>query len=732
MKRFPDVTTLTPKRTGLTAGMIGLAVLISEPVDVVERGLGLGMGSGSTAWAMDRETEARIIAQEDRREVDATLLDLLSHEDAKTRGRAALALGRIGRSEDVARLASVLQDEDAGVREWAAFALGEIEDSTAAMILETHLVSGHEQNPVVRELAVEGLGKLGRGKEGCLAALRDGSEQVQARALLAAWRIPGATPVDEILQMSNHKKDELRWTAAYCLMRMAGAPASGRTAIPEGEELSDDDKTRIADRLLEMTQEEDARVLMQALRGLRTRPDEKVTARLLEMADHRDWRVRVETWRALTGTEEPRQIPNTTWSTGLEDSQPNVVAVVVEALAKASVAQFAETQLQRFLGDERPRIRELAVGAWAARLRSIEAQDSDEIEAKLTSFFKAVEPLRSDPQWTVRAACIGLTDLLPEEQRGDFLRPLTEDVPAVAKLAVGPYLEWKASSKDGIISQDVLQPELDRFLEADDPMVVLMAMGKLTELFEAEEADSTTGTPDWAPVATTIKNVRDRAQDPLWSDVRQAIAGEAGKHLEQPGMRDLVDAALDDPSFVVRREAVQALEEAGETPRRQAEPIDARHSHSDYLRILEWAAKDHRLVIETDAGTLEARLFSADAPMTCWNLAQLAQTGYFDDGAWHRVVPNFVLQDGCPRGDGWGGPGHEIRCEINRHRYQRGALGMALAGKDTGGSQFFFTHSSQPHLDGGYTVFGEIVRGRDVADRVAQGDGIQRIRVVND
>jgi len=91
------------------------------------------------------------------------------------------------------------------------------------------------------------------------------------------------------------------------------------------------------------------------------------------------------------------------------------------------------------------------------------------------------------------------------------------------------------------------------------------------------------------------------------------------------------------------------------------------------------------------------------------------------------VVPDFVIQDGDPRGDGNGGPGYAIRDEINPRRYGRGAVGMALSGPDTGGSQFFVTHSPQPHLDGVYTLFGQVIQGDDVLDRIVQGDRIRRI-----
>jgi cyclophilin family peptidyl-prolyl cis-trans isomerase len=115
------------------------------------------------------------------------------------------------------------------------------------------------------------------------------------------------------------------------------------------------------------------------------------------------------------------------------------------------------------------------------------------------------------------------------------------------------------------------------------------------------------------------------------------------------------------------------------------------------------------------------------APLTVDNFVQLAQRDYFRNVTIHRVVPNFVIQDGDPRGDGNGGPGYQIRCEINEVPYDRAAVGMALSGKDTGGSQWFVTHSPQPHLDGGYTVFGRVVAGMDVVDKIVRGDVIQSV-----
>jgi cyclophilin family peptidyl-prolyl cis-trans isomerase len=133
--------------------------------------------------------------------------------------------------------------------------------------------------------------------------------------------------------------------------------------------------------------------------------------------------------------------------------------------------------------------------------------------------------------------------------------------------------------------------------------------------------------------------------------------------------------------------------------------------------------------IETDKGTIQVELAVLDAPLTAHNFITLARSGFFTNVPIHRVVPNFVVQDGDPRGDGEGGPGYTIRDELNELPYLRGTIGMALDWADTGGSQFFLTHSPQPHLDARYTAFGRVIDGFDVLDRLQQWDVIKSVRV---
>ncbi|MDB4967353.1 MAG: peptidylprolyl isomerase [Myxococcales bacterium] len=183
-----------------------------------------------------------------------------------------------------------------------------------------------------------------------------------------------------------------------------------------------------------------------------------------------------------------------------------------------------------------------------------------------------------------------------------------------------------------------------------------------------------------------------------------------------PAARALVDA---DP-YALRQAAAQALTAL------EGRPVVAR---LPAVTTASSTPAPATVRIKTTRGTIRARLWTEDAPRTSENFLALVKRGFYDKLTFHRVVPNFVSQGGDPRGDGSGGPGYMIPCEINMRRYGEGVLGMALSGRDTGGSQLFFTHSPQPHLDGRYTSFGEVIEGLDVAVRLIEGDVILEARV---
>lgn len=130
-------------------------------------------------------------------------------------------------------------------------------------------------------------------------------------------------------------------------------------------------------------------------------------------------------------------------------------------------------------------------------------------------------------------------------------------------------------------------------------------------------------------------------------------------------------------------------------------------------------------------GQVIIEFFEEAAPNTVKNFSDLAKKGFYDGLTFHRVIPGFVAQGGCPKGTGTGGPGYTIKCETNGnpHKHVRGALSMAHAGKDTGGSQFFICYASFPHLDGVHTVFGQVSTGMDVVDRIKQGDVMKKVTI---
>lgn len=136
--------------------------------------------------------------------------------------------------------------------------------------------------------------------------------------------------------------------------------------------------------------------------------------------------------------------------------------------------------------------------------------------------------------------------------------------------------------------------------------------------------------------------------------------------------------------------------------------------------------------IETEKGNIGLELFAKDAPGTVENFQSLIQKGFYNGLTFHRVVPDFVVQGGCPNGNGTGGPGYTIPCEINPNKHLRGALSMAHRGKDTGGSQFFICLGDFPHLDGVHTVFGTVVEGMDVVDKLEAGDTMTQVVLVTE
>jgi len=301
-------------------------------------------------------------------------------------------------------------------------------------------------------------------------------------------------------------------------------------------------------------------------------------------------------------------------------------------------------------------------------------------------------------------------------------------------------LEGALADPDGRVVAEALQA-LGRVVADSDAALLARArelLGHADPAVRSVAADLLARRPDVADVDRLVTAYQRAAGDPFDDARLSAVAAlgavaRAGAEGRLRVAARFVAAVPRPDDYLVRRVAADRLPDAAEAwgP---VVPIATGKTDADYrdavrrvlLPALEGRAPP-RVSVETDRGSLVVELLPAEAPLTVAAFLALVERRYFDGARWHRVVPNFVAQDGDPRGDGWGGPGFVLRDEVNPTRYGTGTMGMALSGPDTGGSQFFITHSAQPHLDGTYTVFGRVVAGLNVLAGVAQGDRIRSI-----
>jgi cyclophilin family peptidyl-prolyl cis-trans isomerase/Arc/MetJ family transcription regulator len=247
--------------------------------------------------------------------------------------------------------------------------------------------------------------------------------------------------------------------------------------------------------------------------------------------------------------------------------------------------------------------------------------------------------------------------------------------------------------------------------------------------------------------------IKSTINDTHENDAKLALLDALAKLDKSAGVGTFL-MALNDQDYLIRKKAFEilgdkelhknfpgipsSLENAFKNKRDQVEPYrfgtrlgKVLNTDADYRRAVSRKNGSVKAVFSSEKGSFTIDFTPEEAPLAVDNFVKLARTGYFNGLMVHRVVPNFVMQDGDPRGDGNGGPGWSIRCEVNMLAYDRGAVGMALSGKDTGGSQWFVTHSPQPHLDGGYTVFGHVNEtDMKVVDNIVRGDKIISVKIV--
>lgn len=628
-----------------------------------------------------------IASLEDLRAASSVVAEFLGDEDPIVRSRAALALGRIQDTNSVAGVLLSVGDASPEVRSSAAFALGQIGASpafatysAADVVNKTLIKLLSDPSPDVKLAAAEALGKTkSRQATRPLSRLLGTDNRLLAQqAGLSLAFVRDSTALPALWKAADSRDVELLWRVAYAL-----------------ETTPHEKSVKVLSRL---AHHKSWLVRSFAARALGKIENENSLSILGQLLRDKDWHVRVNAARGLGSPKKLESVAALVSALGDESFQ-------VRAAACASLGTIGSEKATDFLRivltDPSPSVRAEAARAF--------------IICGKASTFWFLGSIFQDKVWFVRAAAY--------EAIGEA------GVPGSSNVLQNAY----ANEKDGrarascIVgvgkTKDVTALGFLRDAAADSDMVVVACVC---------EAFGEIGDPR---AAGMVRETYEKWKSHPEPDVR-LTAIETFKKLGAVGALPIYRESLFDADYRVRDAAYAALKELWSA------------SIADSLRALSLLAfpaptqipqgymistrcRTDKAVITTEKGDIVIRLLGEEAPNTVQNFVKLSGQGFYNGLTFHRIVPNFVTQGGCPRGDGWGGPGYAIRCEISRKHYLTGTVGMALSGKDTGGSQFFITHSPQPHLDGRYTIFGEVVSGMDVVDRIERDDNILKIELVD-
>ena len=670
-----------------------------------------------------------IMQAEDERRWSNDLMQLLSNPFPVVRKRAALAAGRIGDEGAVRSLTYVLErDTDTSVRAMAAFALGEIESESAANALIA--VLKNTSAPVeIRGRAVEALGKIAAA----LPRAQEARQRELGAAILEALKFELDRPVRG---MPDSTVPLLGLTAALRARPLNAGPTIARFLDRGDPRVRADAANALArlrlkdgnERLRRLVDTDlDPNVRANAARVLGVTEDKDSFQSLMSRATADvDSRVRVSAIRALASLKNANAAallldhPTTNTNEILE------IATTVGRVIPLTEHNGAVLWLRRAnkdLNHTAPEI-EIAFARIAPATYLAEFGTGDQAKRKVQETILL--------NWHAAAgvaAGLGEFAALPASVAN------RSELVATAQNLLRAMLDYRNSGLHintlVAVHSEYAIPDVLRAIAAFKPQDLAdIARAQLNEsdvIVRGTAADILGDQPPSEENTRALAAAWSQTANDKLNDAALSILDALGKQ-KTPAANDQIKEALKSDDHLIRRRAVAILKANGAGDfSSQIGTVHTRNTLADYNRALARSGKSVRAVVTTSRGSFTIELLPEAAPLTVDNFVQLAQRDYFRNVTIHRVVPNFVIQDGDPRGDGNGGPGYTIRCEINQVPYDRAAVGMALSGKDTGGSQWFVTHAPQPHLDGGYTVFGRVVTGMDVVDKIVRGDVIQSV-----
>jgi HEAT repeat protein/cyclophilin family peptidyl-prolyl cis-trans isomerase len=600
----------------------------------------------------------------------------------------------VGLASGVQPLVPLLADTDPEVRQMAAFALGLIGDRSAREPLIGALA---DPAPVVRGSAAEALGLLGDASaapaiakvaadvvaSGALSQVpsedgesaRDTPAGAFRLAIYALVRLQAYEPLAGVVLDSGGQPRVRWWPVAFALQRL--------------------EDPRALPALLTLLKDPQPYTRAFAAKGIGAMKDQAAAAALVPLVTDSTRSVAVEAIRSLGRLAAPAAAPALIKIVRAPKPEPHLRLEAILALGSIH-ADGVSDALVDVLGDPKPPVR-------AAAIRALAELDPE-------GFITILSGLDADPHWSVRAALATTLGTLTPEAGLPRLRNMLADPEArVLPSVLGSIVKLKPNDAATIVVDH---------LKASDAVVRAAAANGIREL-----------KPDGG-VAALTEAYKSSQGDPSYV-ARAAILGALAAY-GRDAATPLLTEALADKDWAVRVRAAALLTELD-----PSSDASLKIRPAPITRPADWYERaalttppvSTQVFIETDRGTIQLELAVLDAPVTVDTFVSLARRGFYDGLPIHRVVPDFVIQGGDPRGDSEGGPGFTIRDEINQRPFLRGTVGMALDWKDTAGSQFFITHSPQPHLDDRYTAFARVIDGMDVVDQIEQWDVIRRVRV---
>jgi peptidylprolyl isomerase len=675
--------------------------------------------------------EREILMLQDQRSLgDGKLVSYLNHSNPTLRYRAALALANLQDSSTVWPLLPALSDSVAEVRAATAFALGQIGSATAETALLTRL--NHESNPAVLFRLFEAIGRCGTNAGLDALVEYDASEEntaVHRGILLGVARFALRGIKDErsvwySFDQTTSPDAGVRWMALYALWRTAPARVIDVEIAKREEAL----------KRLASDPDPDVRLNLAVLMG---RSSGSYAADILAALDEYErgansWRVQVALVRAFAThvSRDPDLFPLLVHYLTIPNDHVTIAALQsLATLPKQLVVEaeeYADVE-QRILAIGRDASRADAVrgeafvslGRYASA--TVPRQLLDDPKAGIRLKTKIIEALSLDPSaenFSVLLRHLNHQNVRLSMAAWDFVRRFVSPAQVAQFEAADPKLDnvrgtLIARMKESLARNDIAITTLVAMAAADTGAVSLF----WDTAYRQHIVDELTG-------------ALQRLRSPDDTEAMQAVL-EALGIIGNEGVVSLVERFLEDGDRTVAQAAAVALARLTGNDYSAKIPRATKPMYADYdWEKLESLLAGAHLALRTSHGDVRMQLLPDHAPFTVLNIVKLAEQGFYDGLTFHRVVPNFVVQGGDPRGDGWGGPGYAIRSEYSLVNYERGMVGIASAGKDTEGCQFFIVHSPQPHLDGRYTIFARVVEGMDVVDRIQMGDTILSMRVV--